>query len=144
MIPVHASAPIIVTPPKPTYQQLKAYTVTALLEHFAEEYKTDPVALLKVGKCESGYKENQWNKVDPNGGSKGFMQFQTRTFYSYAAKLGIPNPDIWDKVHQAQVAAYMFSIGEGKQWTTYMAYKNGGSYTFWYKPLNKYMTIYCK
>ena len=123
--------------------ELKEYSVTALVEHFAEEYKTDPAVMLKIGQCESGFDENAWNKSDPNGGSHGYMQFQTSTFYSYAKKLNIENPDIKDKVQQAQVSAYMFSIGEGKQWTTYMAYKNGGTYTFTDRK-GKTHTVHCK
>lgn len=133
-----------IAPPKPTIVELKQYTVTALLEHFAKEYRTDPIPLLKVGECESGYNEKAHNKTDPNGGSKSYMQFQSTTFYGYAKKIGIQNPNIWNKIQVAQVAAYMFSIGEGNQWTTYRAYMNGGSYSFYYKPLGKTITVYCR
>lgn len=139
-----AEAPTPPPIPKPTYIQLKQYSVTALLEHYAEEYDINLVPLKKVAFCESGFNEKAFNGNDPNGGSKGFMQFQTKTFYSYANKAGIENANITDKVHQAQVAAYMFSIGEADQWTTYRALMNGGTYTFWSNHEKRYITVYCK
>lgn len=142
LTPISTDADIV--PLKPTEYELKQYSVTALLEYYAQEYNTPIKPLLKVGWCESQYNEKAHNKTDPNGGSKNYMQFQNKTFYAYAKILDIEKPDIWDKVQIAQVSAYMFSIGEGKQWTTYRAYMNGGSYSFFYKPQNKIITVYCK
>ncbi len=126
-----------------TDEQLQQFSFKYLLGYFADQYDTDPVPLLKTANCESKFQMGRHNKTDPNGGSKGGLQFQQKTFDSYAKKLGLKNPDIWDKVDQAQVGAYMFSIGQAKQWTTYMALINGGSYTFWYAPIKDYYTVYC-
>lgn len=124
--------------------KLEELSPRELLEYFAAEYETSSEDLIKVANCESGFNEDAHNKKDPNGGSFSFMQFQLPTFNSYAKKIGIDNPDIKNKVHVAETSSYMFSIGEGKQWTAYRALKNGGSYTFFYEPENKYITVYCK
>lgn len=123
---------------------LEELTPKELLTYFADQYKTSAEDLIKVAMCESGFNEGAHNKEDPNGGSFSFMQFQLPTFNQYAKKINIENHNIENKVHVAQVSSYMFSIGEGKQWTTYRALKNGGEYTFFYKPKNKYITVYCK
>jgi hypothetical protein len=124
-------------------EQLQQLSFKYLLRYFALRYETDPIPLLKTAWCESKHQMNRHNTTDPNGGSKGGLQFQQRTFDTYAKRIDIQNPDIWNKVHQAETGAYMFSIGEAKQWTTYMAIVNGGSYTFWYAPINDYYTVYC-
>ena len=67
--------------------------------------------------CESSNNPNAWNKSDPNGGSKGLFQFQTSTFNNYAKKIGIQNPDIWDKEQQVSVGAYMIANGQIGQWS---------------------------
>lgn len=126
-----------------TNEQLQQLSFKYLLGYFARQYEIDPVPLVKTAWCESHWDMNKHNTLDPNGGSIGGLQFQIKTFYSYAEKAGIKNPDIHNKVHQAKTGAYMFSIGQAKQWTTWMAYTNGGSYTFWYAPIDDYYTVYC-
>lgn len=80
-------------------------------------YHIDPVPLYKVAKCESGLDPLAWNKNDPNGGSKGILQFQKTTFLSGAKTLGIKNPDIWNTQQQAQIGAYMVKNGQLSAWS---------------------------
>ena len=68
-------------------------------------------------KCESGNNPYAWNKKDPRGGSKGILQFQKPTFYYYAEKIGITNPDIWNVEQQMIVADYIISQGKLYLWT---------------------------
>lgn len=83
----------------------------------AARYQINPASLKRVAKCESGYNKDAINTNDPNGGSKGILQFQDLTFYQNAAILKIENPDIWNVSQQIQTAAYLFSKGEAHQWT---------------------------
>lgn len=83
----------------------------------AVRYGIHASSLKRVAKCESGYNKDAINTNDPNGGSKGILQFQSKTFYQNAAILKIENPDIWNTDQQIQVAAYLFSKGEASQWT---------------------------
>lgn len=73
----------------------------------------------KVISCESSFKEGAWNKKDPHGGAKGIAQFLQPTFNRYSKEVGIENTDIWNTEHQLETMAYMFSIGQAKQWTCY-------------------------
>lgn len=72
--------------------------------------------------CESQYNVKAYNRSDPYGGAIGVAQFLRPTFEKYAPLAGVTNPDIWNPVHQLQTMAYMFSIGEAKQWTCYRAH----------------------
>lgn len=106
--------------PRPTEEQLLAQmSVKELVAHFADKYNTSSIQLEKVMFCESSGNPKAWNKKDPGVGSKGIFQFQEGTFYSYAARVGIENPDIWNNTHQAQVASYMFSKGLAYHWSCY-------------------------
>lgn len=69
--------------------------------------------------CESQYNVRAHNKSDPYGGAFGVAQFLTPTFNKYAPLAGVENPDIHNPEHQLQTMAYMFSIGEAKQWTCF-------------------------
>lgn len=88
-------------------------------DKYATQYGIDANVFKKVMWCESSNNPNAHNKNDPNGGSFGIMQFQTATFYSYAKKIKIENPDIHNVEQQILVASYMFSIGQAKQWSCY-------------------------
>ena len=67
--------------------------------------------------CESGFNEFAFNENDPNGGSKGLLQFQEPTFYRFAEILKIENPDIWNTKQQLKVADYMLFQDLGYHWT---------------------------
>lgn len=78
-------------------------------------------------KCESNFDPIAWNKSDPYGGAKGIGQFLQPTFDHYSKKAGIENPDIWNVDHQLQTMAYMFSIGEERQWVCYRKFYSPAS-----------------
>lgn len=96
---------------------INEYTTQELVEYFAHQYGNSSTELTKVMMCESSGNEKAWNKLDPGVGSKGVMQFQEGTFYGYAAKINIKNPDIWSKRQQIEVASYMFSQGLSYHWS---------------------------
>lgn len=99
-----------------TYIPPKKLTPQETLVKWAVYYNLIPEPLLVVSKCESSFNPQAINRNDPNGGSKGLMQFQQATFTTYATILQIPVPDIWNVEQQAQVSAYMFSQGLQSQW----------------------------
>ncbi len=78
-------------------------------------------------RCESGFKRKAWNKTDPHGGAKGIGQFLQPTFDSYSKKAGISDGDVWDIKDSLQTMAYMFSIGQAKQWTEWRRLFSGTS-----------------
>lgn len=75
-----------------------------------QKYGCDANKMLKVVKCESGGRN-----VTGIGGHIGPFQFTNRTFYAFAAKYGVNNPDIWNVTDQVEVATQMFAQGLGKQ-----------------------------
>ncbi len=105
-----ASAPV---------RTLNEYTIQEQTHYFAEKYGSSSSQLGKVMFCESRNNPKAWNKNDPNGGSKGLMQFQTSTFYKNAARIGIEKPDIWNQQQQIEVAAYMFAQKQQHQWSCF-------------------------
>lgn len=68
--------------------------------------------LLGVAECESGLNPSAYN---PSGAS-GLFQFMPGTYWTYAARIG-ETRSYWDAWGAANVAAYMFSIGQSYQWT---------------------------
>ena len=67
--------------------------------------------------CESGGNPNAWNKEDPNGGSFGILQFQIPTFYSFAKKYDLENPNIDNPEQQIWLAKKMISDGLQYKWS---------------------------
>ena len=70
-----------------------------------------------IARCESKFNPLAHNTTDPNGGSKGVFQFQAKTFYGFAEKYGIENPDIWNTAQQVHVAIRMLKNNLAFHWT---------------------------
>lgn len=80
-------------------------------------YATPVEPLLRVAQCESHMNPKALNPKDVDGlPAYGLFQFKKATFNYFAKKAGIIKPDIWNPEHQAQAAAYAFSVGQKKQW----------------------------
>lgn len=86
--------------------------IQSIIVKWAGHYNTDAGQLLRVANCESHYNVNAYNP----SGATGLFQFMPGTFLGNARRVGLANPDIHNAEHQAQVAAYMFSIGQARQW----------------------------
>jgi len=69
-----------------------------------------------IAKCETRFNPMAHNKQDPNGGSRGIYQFQEKTFYNFAKKYGIDNPDIWNPYQQVNLAIYILRDGGANHW----------------------------
>jgi hypothetical protein len=93
------------------------------IETHAQAYKVNAETMKKVVECESNFYKDAHNTSDPYGGAKGVAQFLEPTFRAYAPKAGIVNHDIWNPEHQLKTMAYMFSLGEARQWTCYRLLK---------------------
>ena len=92
--------------------------VQATIVYWANHYGVDPNWMLGVAKCESGFSPAAINHGYYAGGGNpsGIFQFLPETFYGNAAKIGLVAANLWDYHHQAQVAAWMFSVGQSGQW----------------------------
>lgn len=95
-------------------------------ELYASQYQIDESVFKKVMWCESN---NNPDAIGDNGKAKNVYQFHKQTFDSYSKKVG-EGLDYNSYHDQIKTAAYMFSIGQARQWTTYRAIMNGGVYIF--------------
>lgn len=90
-------------------------TLLALSSYYGISYSN----IHRVISCESGWDIHAMNLKDPEGGSRGLLQFQPTTYEGFAQELGIEYPDIYNPFQQMEVAAYMWSIGQQKRWSCF-------------------------
>lgn len=99
--------------------QVRAIEVTLspieYADKYTEQYGVDPTVFKKVMFCESQNKPNPPGHND-GGAAYGIFQFHRPTFLYYEKQIGI-DLEYTSYKDQIQLAAYMFSIGEQKQWT---------------------------
>jgi hypothetical protein len=79
----------------------------AALRWGASEYQLDVVA-----RCESGLSTTAYNAAS---GASGMMQFLPETYWGYAPSAG-ETRSYWTASGSADVAAYMFNLGQQRQW----------------------------
>jgi soluble lytic murein transglycosylase-like protein len=92
--------------------------VQQVIVKWAIFYGVDQNKMLRIARCESGYRPNA-----SNGTHFGIFQFLPSTFYANAGYMktrGLIDKnltyDYWNYEHNIQVATWMFSIGQQGQW----------------------------
>jgi len=122
IVSVHLSDPVAevrhvgtmpVATPKPVTVSYGSGDIQSIIVAAANRFGVDPNWLLRVAKCESGFNPNAYN---PSGAS-GLFQFMPATFAANSVRAGFGGSSIWDPVASANTAAYMFSVGQSRQWT---------------------------
>lgn len=121
----------------------KVATVPEMIKEIAPRFDQDPALIDKIIKCESGY------KVVPHDGGhgKGVTGLHKNTFKLYLPMYEKQEGETlnYDSSYdQIKMMSFMFQKGEARQWTSYRAYKNGGTYTFYSKLMGKTYTSRCK
>jgi sulfur carrier protein ThiS len=89
-----------------------ASEIETIIREAAAAQGADPDQLLRVAWCESRYNPSAYN---PSGAS-GLFQFMPRTWAVNSARAGFAGASVWDPVAAANVAAYMFAMGQAGQW----------------------------
>lgn len=112
-----------------------------LIKLYSEKYQVDKNVLIKMAECESNFKQNTYG--DKNN-AFGLYQFWNETWHRHSIKYFGHELDKNSVVDQIMLASAAISGGDGNEWTSYRAIKNGGSYTFYYKLEKRYVTVYCK
>lgn len=116
-------------------------TVDEQISYFSNLYQADETLIRKVIDCESGYNHNS---SSDNGYSNGIMQFQEATFLRMSKLFG-EELDYNSKFDQLKLGIWALSKPElAKEWTSYVAIKNGGVYKFYSRQLKKNFVVYCK
>jgi hypothetical protein len=108
--------------------------------YYANQYGADADLVSKVIENESGWKHN----VCGDGGrSCGIGQFQKSSFERMSKAMGQELD--YNSVHdQLKLISWAFANGYEKEWTAFRCIKNGGTYSFYSRQLQKHFTISCK
>lgn len=120
--------PLVVLMPKPVIAEPieipRVLTVEETIHKYSQIYNIDENMFLSVAKCESKLNPNAINYNDGGIGkhSVGVLQYQESTFYYWASVLG-EQLDYYSYNDQIKLGAYMFSKGQGNQWTCYRKIK---------------------
>jgi len=119
-------------------------TLEETILKYSTQYGSNPDVLYSVMMCESGGK---WIKGDfrkDTYHSFGQFQYFTETWNRYSKQFG-EELDINSAHDQIKLTAWVYSLGESQksEWTTYVAIKKGGTYSFWSKFHQKNFTVKC-
>jgi hypothetical protein len=87
--------------------------IAAIIREAAAKYGADEEQLLRVAYCESRYDPLAFNGIL---GASGLFQIIPGTWRANSAWAGYGGASVWDPVANANVAAWMFSRGESRQW----------------------------
>lgn len=88
--------------------------IAGIISDAAAKYGVDPEQLLRVAHCESRYDPLAYNGIL---GASGLFQIIPGTWRANSAAAGYGGASVWDPVANANVAAWMFSRGEARQWS---------------------------
>ena len=88
--------------------------IAAIIRAAAAKYGVDVEQLLRVAYCESRYDPLAYNGIL---GASGLFQIIPGTWRANSVPAGYGGASVWDPVANANVAAWMFSNGESRQWS---------------------------
>ncbi len=87
--------------------------IEAIIRSAAAEWNADADQLLRVAWCESRYNPSAYNA---SSSTSGLFQFKPGTWAANSVRAGYGGASVFDPVANANVAAYMFAIGQARQW----------------------------
>lgn len=134
-----------VIPPQPAVVSYEKMTVDEMISGTAPRWKQDPALISKISYCES----HHLVAVHDGGYGKGVTGIHANTFERWLSAYKKENGETlnYDSTYdQLKMMAWAFSKGDSyrNQWTTYVAYTNGGTYSFYSKLLKGHFTVHCK
>ena len=115
-------------------------TIEQQVTYFSELYGADTDIVEKVIQCES---RGIVNAIGDSGRSIGIAQFQKPTFLMLSKKLG-EELDFNSSHDQIKLLSWSIANGYGRNWTSYVAIKNGGTYSFYSNQLKRHFRVTCK
>lgn len=120
-------------------------TVIEIIGEIAPRFGQDPKLIEKITWCESHH------EVKSHDGGRGtnVTGIHDKTFDGWLPLYEKEQGETLDKAStydQIKMMAWAFSKGDGyrNQWTSYVAYTNGGIYSFYSKLLKAHFTVKCK
>lgn len=120
--------------------------VRSMIECYSEIYGANKAVLLKMAECESGFDGNK--KGDYLNGvylAQGLYQYHQETWKRHTGYMG-ETLNKNSPQDQAKLVAWISVNGPSalNEWTSYVAIKNGGTYSFYSKLLKRSYTVVCK
>ena len=103
---VHLGTRVKPAPPPPG-------EIAAIIQAAADKYGVSAETLLRVAYCESRYDPLAYNGIL---GASGLFQIIPGTWRANSVRAGYGGASVWDPVANANVAAWMFSQGQARQW----------------------------
>lgn len=118
-------------------------TIPDIIDYVAPKFDQNPALIKKITLCESG-----WKIVDhDNHAGVNVTGIHDSTFNGWLPdyeKDQHETLNIDSSYDQLKMMSWAFSKGYANKWTTYVAYQNGGTYTFYSASLKKTFTVHCK
>lgn len=119
-------------------------TVQEIIEKTSLQFNQDPKLISKISYCESGH------KVRSHDGGRGINMtgIHDTTFMDWLPEYEKDTGEtlVLDSTYDSfKMMSWAFSKSEKhrRAWTTYVAYKNGGTYTFYSRLLKGTYTVKC-
>lgn len=133
---------LLVLPQRIVSQEIKIneLSINEQINYFADKYGVDSSLMKKIVQCESH------GNVEALGDGKrayGILQYHLASFQRHEELLG-EDLDYYSSLDQLKLGTWAISQGYGREWTSYRAIKNGGTYSFYSKLLKKSFTVTCK
>lgn len=113
LISLQLSAPVAEVRRVGTYVPAPSGDIEGIIRAAAAKWGADETQLLRVSYCESRYNPNAFNA---SSGASGLFQFLATTWAPNSARAGYAGASVFDPVANANTAAYMFGIGQARQW----------------------------
>lgn len=108
---------------------------------YAAENNIDQNLAISMMMCESKGKQEA---VGDGKRATGIFQYWNDTWTRHSLKYFGQVLDKNSIMDQAKVATAAIAGGDGREWTSYRSIMNGGTYTFYYKLEQRYITVKCK
>jgi hypothetical protein len=113
------------------------------IDYYAELYDVDPNLMKSIIKCESKFKPNA--KGDYKNGkylANGLLQYHSESFIRHSKALG-EELDYYSPLDQIKLGTFAISKGHGREWSSFRAIKNGGTYSFYSRLLERDYVVEC-
>jgi len=146
-----AEAPIYKIDTPISVEIVEEKTQHEYIDIYAKKFETDPVLLKKIAGCESHGDPNA--KGDYKNGiplAIGSYQYHDGTWEAfekiYRNEYLDEDLDKFSYHDQIKLTAFIFAKHPElrKRWSTFVAYTNGGTYSFYSSLLGNYYTVTCK
>lgn len=138
---IYQSKDVAVSPQNAPEQDFEAMSVSELIDYIAPQYGADKELIKKITWCESKHKALPHDR----GLGFGVTGYHRKTFEYHKGLFGRSELKYESTFDQLTLMSIAFSKGEQYRnlWTTYVAYKNGGTYSFYSNTLQGHYTVKC-